>query len=81
MSGMNVIGLNTPNAYRLHGVTVSNNEGRQWDITDEVDSFELNESIYRLFLHGSITIAENNNVFNRINFTQIFTRMVTKSIS
>ena len=69
MSTQNIIGLNTPNAYRLHGVTISNNEGRSWDLTDEIDSFELNESIYRLFLHGSITIAENNNVFNRINFT------------
>ena len=69
MSGMNVIGLNTPNSYRLHGVTISNNEGRQWVITDEVDSFELIESIDSIFLKGSITIGENNNVFNRINFT------------
>ena len=69
MSGMNVIGLNTPNSYRLIGVIVSNNEGRQWDITDEVDSFELKESIDSIFLKGYITIGENNNVFNRINFT------------
>ena len=72
----NILGLNTPNAYVLKSVTISNLEGDQYDLTDEVDSFELSESIYSMFLKGSITLVENNNVFNRINFTgQEFIRL------
>ena len=72
----NILGLNTPNAYVLKSVTISNLEGDQYDLTDEVDSFELSESIYSMFLKGSITLVENNNVYNRINFTgQEFIRL------
>ena len=69
MSGQNVIGLNEPNSYRLISCVISNNEGRQWDVTDQIDSFEITESIYQMFITGSATFVENNNVFNRINFT------------
>lgn len=65
----NIIGLNTPNNYRLLAVTISNQEGRQWDMLDLMDSFELNESIYSMFLTGSATFFDNVNIFNKINFT------------
>ena len=65
----NVLGYNNPSAYRLINVVISNNEGQQYDVTDLVDSFEISESIYDIFLQGSITLADNVNIFNRIMFT------------
>ena len=61
------IGNNKPNSYRLISVVISNNEGNQIDISNLVDSFELTESIYQMFLTGSMTIIDNINIFNRIN--------------
>ena len=63
------IGNNKPNSYRLISVVISNNEGNQVDISNLVDSFELTESIYQMFLTGSMTIIDNINIFNRINIT------------
>ena len=63
------IGLNKPNSYRLIAVTISNNEGSSWDVSNLVDSFEINESIYQMFLTGSISIFDNMNIFARVNFT------------
>ena len=63
------IGNNSPNSYRLVGAVISNNEGNQLDVSNLVDSFELTESIYQMFLTGSMTLFDNNNLFNRINFT------------
>ena len=65
----NIAGLNTPDNYRLISCVVSNNEGRQWDLTDQLDSFEIKESIYQMFISGSASFVENNNQFNRINWT------------
>ena len=63
------IGNNQPNSYRLISVVISNNEGNQVDVSNLVDSFQITESIYQMFLTGSIVIADNINVFNRLNFT------------
>ena len=63
------IGLNSPNSYRLISAVISNNEGNQIDVSNLVDSFQITESIYQMFLTGSIVIADNINVFNRLNFT------------
>ena len=63
------IGQNKPNSYRLISVVISNNEGSQIDVSNLVDSFSITESIYQMFLTGSITIADNINVFNRLNIT------------
>ena len=63
------IGNNKPNSYRLISVVISNNEGNQIDVSNLVDSFELTESIYQMFLTGSMTIIDNINIFNRINIT------------
>lgn len=63
------IGNNQPNSYRLISVVISNQEGNQIDVSNLVDSFSITESIYQMFLTGSITIADNINVFNRLNIT------------
>jgi|TARA_B000000565_G_scaffold111330_1_gene83606 hypothetical protein len=63
------IGLNSPNSYRLISAVISNNEGNQIDVSNLVDSFQLTESIYQMFLTGNIVIADNINVFNRLNIT------------
>jgi len=65
----NIIGSLSPNSYRLITVSISNNEGDQWDVTNLVDSWELNENIYNIFLEGSMTMVDNIDLFNRINFT------------
>ena len=61
------IGNNQPNSYRLISVVISNNEGNQIDVSNLVDSFSITESIYQMFLTGSITIVDNMNIFNRLN--------------
>ena len=63
------IGNNKPNSYRLISVVISNNEGNQVDISNLVDSFELTESIYQMFLY----MVKNQSVCNyqyskRLNF-------------
>ena len=63
------IGNNQPNSYRLISVVISNNEGNQIDVSNLVDSFSITESIYQMFLTGSITIVDNMNIFNRLNIT------------
>ena len=57
------IGNNQPNSYRLISVVISNNEGNQIDVSNLVDSFSITESIYQMFLTGSITIVDNMNIF------------------
>ena len=64
------IGNNQPNSYRLISVVISNNEGNQIDVSNLVDSFSITESIYQMFLTGSITIVDNMNIFNRLNITE-----------
>ena len=56
------IGNNKPNSYRLISVVISNNEGNQVDISNLVDSFQITESIYQMFLVGAITIYDNINI-------------------
>ena len=63
------IGLNSPNSYRLISAVISNNEGNQIDVSNLVDSFQITESIYQMFLVGAITIYDNINIFNRLNIT------------
>tara|TARA_B100000965_G_scaffold398495_1_gene416704 strand:+ start:452 stop:2008 length:1557 start_codon:yes stop_codon:yes gene_type:complete len=64
-----MIGRNNPNSYRIESITISNNEGNSYDVSNIFESFEITESIYQMFLTGSITILDGTNLFNRIGFT------------
>lgn len=64
-----IIGLNKPNSYRVVAITISNNEGNSIDISDMVNSWEITESIYQMFLTGWVMILDNQNAFNRLNIT------------
>ena len=66
---MLAIGNNTPGSYRLISITISNNEGNQYDVTNLLEGFRITESIYDMFLTGNIVLVDNQNIFNRIGFT------------
>ena len=63
------IGDNSPNSYRIHSITISNQEGNSYEISNLMQSFSITESIYQMFLTGNITILDDMNVYNRIGFT------------
>ena len=63
------IGDNKPGSYRIHSITVSNNEGNSYELSGIMQSFSITESIYQMFLTGSITFLDDMNIFNRIGFT------------
>ena len=64
-----MIGRNTPNSYRIESITITNNEGNSYEVTSLMQSFQITESIYQMFLTGNITILDDMNVYNRIGFT------------
>ena len=63
------VGRNQPNSYRIESITISNNEGNSYEVSNLMVDFEISESIYQMFLTGSITLADSANFFNRIGFT------------
>ena len=73
------IGNNKPNSYRLISVVISNNEGNQIDVSNLVDSFELTESIYQMFLTGSMTIIDNINIPILFNLHYLFLCLINSS--
>ena len=64
-----MIGRNSPNSYRIESIVISNNEGNSYDVSNIFETFTITESIYQMFLTGSITILDGTNLFNRIGFT------------
>ena len=63
------VGRNAPNSYRIESITISNNEGNSYEVSNLMVDFTISESIYQMFLTGSITLADSANFFNRIGFT------------
>ena len=63
------VGRNAPNSYRIESITISNNEGNSYEVSNLMVEFSISESIYQMFLTGSITLADSANFFNRIGFT------------
>lgn len=63
------VGRNAPNSYRIESITISNNEGNSYEVSNMMVEFNITESIYQMFLTGSITLADSANFFNRIGFT------------
>ena len=63
------VGRNAPNSYRIESITISNNEGNSYEVSNMMVEFSISESIYQMFLTGSITLADSANFFNRIGFT------------
>ena len=63
------VGKNTPNAYRIESITITNNEGNSYEVSNLMQSFQITESIYQMFLTGSMTFADSMNIFNKIGFT------------
>ena len=63
------IGDNSPNSYRIHSITISNQEGNSYEISNLMQSFSITESIYQMFLTGSMTFGDTTNTFNKIGFT------------
>ena len=63
------VGRNAPNSYRIQSITISNNEGNSYEVSNMMVEFNITESIYQMFLTGSITLADSANFFNRIGFT------------
>ena len=63
------VGRNQPNSYRIESITISNNEGNSYEVSNMMVEFNISESIYQMFLTGSITLADSANFFNRIGFT------------
>ena len=64
-----MIGRNTPNSYRIESITITNNEGNSYEVTSLMQSFQITESIYQMFLTGSMTFGDTTNTFNKIGFT------------
>ena len=64
-----MIGKNTPNSYRIESITITNNEGNSYEVSNLMQSFQITESIYQMFLTGSMTFADSMNIFNKIGFT------------
>ena len=64
-----IVGRNQPNSYRIESITISNNEGNSYEVSNLMVEFNISESIYQMFLTGSITLADSANFFNRIGFT------------
>ena len=64
-----MIGKNTPNSYRIESITITNNEGNSYEMSNLMQSFQITESIYQMFLTGSMTFADSMNIFNKIGFT------------
>ena len=64
-----MIGKNTPNSYRIESITITNNEGNSYEVTSLMQSFQITESIYQMFLTGSMTFGDTTNTFNKIGFT------------
>mgnify|MGYP006239488283 FL=1 len=64
-----MIGRNSPNSYRIESIVISNNEGNSYDVSNIFETFTITESIYQMFLTGSITILDGTNLFNRIGIT------------
>ena len=63
------VGRNQPNSYRIESIVISNNEGNSYDVSNLMQSFQITESIYQMFLTGHIVLLDNINLFNRIGFT------------
>ena len=63
------VGRNAPNSYRIESITISNNEGNSYEVSNMMVEFNITESIYQMFLTGSITLADSANFFNRVGFT------------
>ena len=63
------VGRNQPNSYRIESITISNNEGNSYEVSNMMQSFQITESIYQMFLTGNIVLLDNVNLFNRIGFS------------
>ena len=63
------IGTNRVNSYRIESISISNQEGNTYEVSNLMQSFTINESIYDMFLTGSITLLDGQNLYNRIGFT------------
>ena len=58
------VGRNQPNSYRIESIVISNNEGNSYDVSNLMQSFQITESIYQMFLTGHIVLLDNINLFN-----------------
>ena len=63
------VGRNAPNSYRIESITISNQEGNSYEVSNMMQSFQITESIYQMFLTGNIVLLDDINLFNRIGFT------------
>ena len=63
------VGSNRVNSYRIESISISNQEGNTYEVSSQMQSFTINESIYDMFLTGSITLLDSSNLYNRIGFT------------
>ena len=63
------IGTNRVNSYRIESISISNQEGNTYEVSNLMQSFTINESIYDMFLTGSIVLLDGANLYNRIGFT------------
>tara|TARA_B100001057_G_scaffold122683_1_gene121529 strand:+ start:197 stop:1708 length:1512 start_codon:yes stop_codon:yes gene_type:complete len=64
-----LVGRNQPNSYRIESITISNSEGNSYEVSNMMQSFQITESIYQMFLTGNIVLLDNINLFNRIGFS------------
>ena len=60
------VGTNRVNSYRIESISISNQEGNTYEVSNLMQSFTINESIYDMFLTGSITLLDGQNLYNRI---------------
>ncbi len=51
-----MIGRNQPNSYRIESITITNNEGNSYEMSNLMQSFQITESIYQMFLTGWVMI-------------------------
>lgn len=63
------VGRNSPNSYRIESITITNNEGNSYEVSNLMQSFQITESIYQMFITGSMTFTDSMNIFNKIGFT------------